>query len=58
MYGKAELECSVCGRKEWACIEELEYQGRGCCGESMEPTGTEEYDDEFARETNGRNRDY
>ena len=57
MYARTELLCAACGRREWVPTDELEYQGRGCCGESMEPTGSEEYDEEYAREMNERNRD-
>ncbi|HUT37520.1 MAG TPA: hypothetical protein VNE39_28835 [Planctomycetota bacterium] len=56
MYGKAEVRCRICGRKEMVDIRELEHQGRGCCRTTMEHTGVEEYDDEFARESNERGR--
>lgn len=56
MYGKTEVQCPVCGRKQMVDTEELEHYAIGCCDTSMVETGVEEYDNDYAREQNERGR--
>jgi len=54
MFGKTEVQCPVCNRREMVDTEELQNHGIGCCNTTMQPTSAEEYDDEYARFANKR----
>ena len=55
MYHMVEVECPDCGRKQRVNGHDAHEYTIGCvCGGSMEPTGGEEYDDDFACESDER----
>jgi len=60
MYAETLFKCPSCGAEEWGSTFDLEAGvGVLCrCGSGMEPTGSEQYDNEFAEYSNNRNSNY
>lgn len=52
-----KMRCEVCGHEMWVdAISNDHGEVFSCCGQYMEPSGTESYTNEWAQEQNRRGR--